>query len=692
MRTRLLLLTPALAATALGLVLACAGGPQPAGDGQAHVQPPITGIDLAAIDPGAKPCEDFYAFACGGWIANHEIPPDKARWGMFDQLGERNLGLLRELLEEAAAGKSAPEDVFGQKVGDFYAACMDEAGIERSGLAELQAEWAKLEAVQDPASLAAAVGRIQRSGVGVLFNFGAMQDFEDSRRMIAGVFQGGLSLPDRDYYLKDDPKNAQIRKSYLAYLEAMLGLAGVPQARASEEARAVFELERAMAESHWSRTEMRDPQKIFHPLDRAGLEGQTPGFDWPSYFQAVGAVPPERFNASTPQALARLAELLGKTPPETWRAYLRWHVLRGLVRSRALPRAFVDRAFAFSSENFTGAKELEPRWKHCADLSDSLLGEAVGQAFVRRHFAGDAKDKALALIRGVQRAQGENLKSLPWMDAATRTKASEKLAAIDNKIGYPDTWRDYSALEITRSSLLRSLLAAMAFETQRDLDKIGKPVDRREWFMSAPTVNAYYSAQLNEMVFPAGILQPMFYTPGANDAVNHGAIGFVMGHELTHGFDDEGRKFDAQGNLAEWWSPSVAQEFEQRAACIERQYGEYVVVDDLRLNGKLTLGENIADLGGLELALAAYRASRAGLPPEPAVGGYTPEQQFFLAAGQVWCARTRPEEARNRVVTDPHSSPRWRVNGPLSNMPDFAAAFGCQAGDAMVRAERCEVW
>jgi endothelin-converting enzyme/putative endopeptidase len=390
--------------------------------------------------------------------------------------------------------------------------------------------------------------------------------------------------------------------------------------------------------------------------------------------------------------VALVGDLARKTPAATWRAYLRWHVLADMAEARALPGPFVAEDFAFTSRNFTGAKELQPRWKLCVEATDGAMGQPLGQAFVNRWFPGDARESALRLVRDIQSAQGRNLETLSWMDGATRQKAEEKLGRIDNKIGYPTRWRDYSSLQVDRGSYLKSLLAAAAFETRHTLSKIGKPVDRTDWRMSPPTVNAYYNPSLNEIVFPAGILQPVFYTRGANDAVNYGAIGYVVGHELTHGFDDQGRKFDGAGNMSDWWSPSVGQEFEKRAACVERQYSGYTAVDDLKLNGKLTLGENIADLGGLKLAFAAYRASREGKPPEAPVAGLRPEQQFFVAAAQVWCDKMRPEEARRRVVTDPHSPGRWRIDGPLSNLPEFAAAFGCKAGGPMVRADRCEVW
>jgi endothelin-converting enzyme/putative endopeptidase len=654
--------------------------------------PAVPGIDSAAVDPGVSPCADFFSYACGGWIAANPIPADRSRWGTFDKLRETNLERLRDILEAQAAGKADPEDLFGRKAGDYYAACMDEGGIEKRGLADLRAEWRKVEGVKDARALAAAAGRLQAQGVGVLFGIRSTQDSKDSTKVIAGIGQSGLSLPDRDYYLKDDARSADIRKAFLAHLEKMLTLTGERPAQATKESKAIFALEKAMAESHWTRVERRDPVRTYNPHDLAALQKRTPRYPWKAYLGALGAPDVRSFDVQTPQALSRLDELLGKIPFATWRAYLRWHVLRDLASARAVPRAFVEESFAFTSRSFTGAKELEPRWKACVRATDGALGDAVGQAFARRYFGGDARDQALTLVRGIQAAQGRNLDSLAWMDDPTRAKAQDKLARVDNKIGYPSRWRDYASLEVTRGSYLRSALAAEAFESRRDLAKIGKPLDRTEWEMTTPTVNAYYSPPMNEMVFPAGILQNPFYTPGANDAVNYGAAGFVVGHELTHGFDDQGRKFDAQGNLVDWWSPAVGQDFEKRAACVDQQYAGYVAVGDVRVDGKLTLGENIADLGGLKLALAAYRASRKGKPPEAVVAGLSPDQQFFVAAAQVWCGHIRPEQARLLAQVDPHSPARWRVDGPLSNLPEFAAAFGCKAGDPMVRAERCEVW
>ncbi len=475
-------------------------------------------------------------------------------------------------------------------------------------------------------------------------------------------------------------------------MEKQLTAAGVPAKDARAQAAAVLGLETTLAESLWTRVESRDPTKLYNRLDLAGLKKAAPRFDWDGYMAAVGLKGVTNFDVTTPKLVAALDGLVKSVKPATWRAYLRWRILAEAASVHALPRAISDEAFWFRARNFTGEKAMPERWKTCVELVDGGLGQALGQAFVRRHFAGDAKQKALSLVKGIQGAMGRSIAGLPWMDAPTKEKANEKLAAVDNKIAYPDTWQAYDGLTVKRGAFYASVVSVSAFELRRQLAKIGKPVDRTEWGMSTPTVNAYYNPQLNEMVFPAGILQPPFYTQGANDAVNYGAIGFVVGHELTHGFDDEGRQFDSKGNLTDWWSKPVGQEFERRAECVVKQYDAYPVIDDVKLNGKLTLGENIADLGGLKLALSAYRASRAGQLPEAPVAGFSAEQQFFLAAAQVWCTQIRPENARLRAATDPHSSARWRVNGPLSNLPEFAEAFQCKAGDAMVRADRCEIW
>ena len=655
--------------------------------------PEAPAFDAASLDRSVDPCQDFYRFACGGWLARNEIPPDRSRWGRFDELAEANRARLRDILEQDAAGREDPGDRYPRKLGDLYAACMDEAAVEVRGLADLKEEWARLDAARGRAAMAAEVARLHRQGIPVLFDFGAGQDFQDSSQVIAQVVQGGLGLPDRDYYLKEDARTREIREAYRAHVARMLELAGVPATEAARQAVAVLRLETAVAGSHWTRVEMRDPRRTYHRLDLPGLERLAPAFPWKAFLADMGIPGVTAVNVSTPQFLTQLETLLLKTPARTWRAYLRWHLLAAMADARALPAALVQERFRFESSAFTGAKELEPRWKHCVSLADHLLGEALGQAYVRRFFPGEAKERTGRLVGEVEAAMGRTVEEVPWMDAPTRLEAQAKLRRVFNKVGYPDRWRNYDPVEVRRDSLFRSILSAQAFEVRRDLDKIGKPVDRAEWQMTPPTVNAYYDPLLNEMVFPAGILQPPFYAPSGPEPLNYGAIGMVVGHELTHGFDDEGRQFDAGGNLRDWWSPPVAAEFDRRAQCLARQYGSYAAVDDVRLNGELVLGEAIADLGGLRLAFAAYRAAGAGRG-WPAVAGLTPDQQFFVGAAQVWCSKTRPEQARVRATTDPHAPPEFRMRGSLSNMTEFAEAFSCRAGSAMVRpeAERCQVW
>ncbi len=689
-----MLRSTAVVALCLGILGGCktASTPTQARTAQAPAGP---GIDPSLFDASVKPCDDFYTYACGGWIAKTVLPPDKPRWTRsFTDIEERNLELLRDIAEQQAAGKIDPADRYAGKVGDFWAACMDADGVEERGTSDLKAAWARIDGVNDVASLARQVAYLHKEGLFPIFQIQSDQDAKDARQVIGVVEQGGLSLPDRDYYLKEDPKTAAIQRSYQAHVARMFELAGEPAGRAAEDAKAIHGLERSMAEAQWSRVELRDPQRTYNRIDLPGLEKAAPRFPWKAYLEALGHGDVSAFSTTTPKYLARLNELLDRTAPETWRAYLKWRLLSGMARERALPRAFSEERFAFQSKNFTGTKELEPRWKHCVRVTEEGLGEAIGQAYVRRYFGADGKQKTNKLVSDVEGAMGRDIDASSFMDDATRQQAREKLHRINNKIGYPDSWRNYDALQVDRGSFFKSVLAANAFEVNRDLNKIGKPLDRNEWHMVPPQVNAYYDPAMNEMVFPAGILQPPFFTRGAPDAVNYGAIGMVVGHELTHGFDDEGRQFDATGNLRDWWTRSVAQEFDRRAECVANQYDGYTVVDDVRLNGRLTLGENIADLGGIKLAFSAYQASRAGKPAEASVAGFTPEQAFFISYAQSWCTAIRPEFARMLAQTDAHAAPRWRVDGPLSNLPEFQKAFGCSAGSAMVRGgeKRCAIW
>jgi putative endopeptidase len=656
---------------------------------------PLPVIDEAALDRKVSPCDDFYEFACGGWLAKTEIPPDRSRWQRgFSVVQDRNELQLRQILDDAAAGRLDPADGFGDKLGAFYASCLDEQGVEARGGAELKAEWARIDAVKDRAGLADVLARLHGGGVTAPFPLVADQDAKDATQVILAIVQGGLSLPDRDYYLKDDGKNPEIRKLYGEHLRKMLALAGTPAGRVEADAAAVESLERSLAETHWTKTEMRDPSRTYNRVDRAGLEKLAPSIPWPRFFAGLGHPALGAVNVTTPRFVERAGRLFQDAPLDAWKAYLRWHVLQAMAEARAVPKALVDERFRFTSQAFSGQKAQRPRWKHCVAMTDEALGFALGQAYVRRTFGEEGKDRTTRLVGEIEKAMGRDVERLPWMDEPTKDGARKKIAALVKKVGYPDAWRDYSAMAVTRGSYFENVIEASRFETNRQLDKVGKPLDRSEWMMSPPTVNAYYNPSMNEMVFPAGILQPPFFNKAAPEPVNYGAIGMVVGHELTHGFDDEGRKYDALGNLTDWWTPQVGQEFERRASCVSKQYGAYESLPGVKLNGDLTLGENIADLGGLKLAFAAMQAAQQGKAAPAAVAGFGPEQQFFVGYAQSWCSKYRDEELRMRATVDPHSPARFRVNGPLGNMPEFAAAFRCAEGTAMVRpaASRCEVW
>ena len=662
--------------------------PSAAEAGPVQKLPPL---DEAAFDRTVPPCDDFFRFACGGWIAAHPIPADKPRWGRFEELAEQNLLELRAILDAAVAGARDPRDRFADKVADFYGACMDEAAVERGGPRALAREWARIDAVADRGGLADELARLDRAGMDVPFAFTSGQDLKDATQVIAWLYQGGLGLPDRDYYLSQDARHVKIRAQYTAHVERMLALAGVPAGAAAAQAARILDFETAIAATHWTRAELRDPVRTYNRVDRAGLERLAPQFPWGRWLAGLGHPGITAVSVSTPRSVELVGRLFAEAPLPRWKAYLRWHVLSTAAGARALPRAFVEERFAFTSAAFTGAKELEPRWKACVKETDGALGEALGETYVRLHFGGEAKVRTARLVQEIEGALDRDLGDLAWMSPATRERAREKLRLVANKVGYPDRWRDYSALRLTRGDHFANVLAASAFEVERQLAKIGKPVDRGEWEMSPPTVNAYYSASLNEMVFPAGILQPPFWNRAAPDPVNLGAIGMVVGHELTHGFDDEGRKFDGHGDLADWWTAADAERFEARTRCLVRQYAGYEPAPGTHLDGELTLGENIADLGGVKLA---WTALHAGPPAHALLAGFTPDQQFFLGLAQVWCSETREPFARMLAVTDPHAPARFRVNGSLANTPAFARAFRCAAGSPMVRpaAEACEVW
>ena len=646
-------------------------------------------FDLNALDKSADPCVDFYQYACGGWIKNNPIPADQSRWGRFTELEERNREVLHQILEEAAR-TTAKRDATTQKTGDYYAACMDTAGIDAKGLAPLQPEFDRIQNLKDKSDLAAEIAHLHRGGMGALFEFGSGQDFKNSNEVIAQTDQGGLGLPDRDYYLKTDEKSVELRNQYLAHVQKMFELAGDTPEQAKAHAQTVMRLETDLAMGSLDRVSRRDPEKVYHRMSKQDLEKLNPAFRWNQYFTDSGAPAFQSINVAWPDFFKAVNGLIESASMDDWKTYLRWHVLHS--EAPLLPTAFVNENFNFYGKTLTGATELRPRWKRCVDFTDHQLGEALGKKFVERTFGGDAKQRTLKMVDAIERALGQDIDQLTWMTPATKQQALLKLKGITNKIGYPNKWRDYSSVEIKREDAVGNGMRADRFEFQRELNKIGKPVDRQEWAMTPPTVNAYYDPQMNNINFPAGILQPPFYEIVADSAINFGGIGMVIGHELTHGFDDQGRQFDAKGDLRDWWTPADAKAFEERAACIDKEYSNFSPVPGVQLNGKLTLGENTADNGGVRIALMALSNTSSPADLEKKIDGYTQEQRLFLSFGQIWCESQREEILRMRAQTDPHSPGKFRVNGVVQNMPEFQKAFSCRAGQPMVAANACRVW
>jgi endothelin-converting enzyme/putative endopeptidase len=669
-------------------------------------------VDRAALDQQADACSDFYQFACGGWVAGNPLSADRPRWGRFTEVQDRNFAILRRILEPAALVGDGTSSVVERSSGDgdfrkardYYAACMDESAIAAAGTQPIAAELAAIAALERRDALPELVAALQaiggetpppgsarRAGYYVFFRLGSRPNFDDATMEEAAVAPDGIALPSRDYYLKTDDRSKALRGDYRRHIAQMLTLSGLEAGGAATGASAVLAIETAVAKGMLDVAARRDPRAIRHPMTVGELQALTPVFNWPRYLAASGAPAFTVLNVNEPAFMKTIDAVIRTTPLADLKMYLRWHAVHGAAAR--LPAAFSAATFDFFNRRLTGQEQPLPRWRECISDTDQQLGEALGKAFVEESFGAQAKADMLRMVQDIKGAMKRDIEEAPWMDRETKAAAQIKLAAVMDRIGYPETWRDYKAMRVSRTDALGNLQRALAFHNARRLAKIGRPVDRDEWSMTPPTVNAYYSSTANNINFPAGILQPPFYRPGGDAATNYGAIGAVIGHELTHGFDDQGRKYDAEGNLRDWWTRADGVAFEQRASCLADQYSQYVVAGDTHINGKLTLGENTADNGGLRLALMAYLAGPgATAAAAAAVNGFTAEQRLFLGWGQQWCENTRPEAERLMAATNSHAANRYRVNGVVSNMPEFQKAFSCKADAPMVRQQVCRVW
>jgi putative endopeptidase len=643
------------------------------------------GLDPGAMDRNASACDDFYQFTCGGWIAKTPIPDDKARWSRsFSEIAQRNEGELRKILEES---KGSP-DAGRKKLGDFYAACMDTESTDKAALKPLRPLMEQIEKVDTPKKLAKALGGLHAARVWALFDISDDQDFKDATQIIATMDQNGLGLPDRDNYLDEDEKAKGLREKYAAHVERMMNLAGLDKKQAKSAVKEILEIETTLAKASKTRVERRDPKGLYNRVNRDGLMKLAPAFPWDEYFKALGAAELKDINVTAPKFFEAVEGLVKTLKPAQWQLYLRWHLIRSMAPQ--LGQKYADEAFSLE-QAISGQTRQRDRWKRCVEATDRALGELLAQPFVETKFGAESKKAVEQMVFAIRDAFGKRLDQLDWMDDTTRARAHQKLKQMEYLIGYPVKWRTYD-FAVDAKGHPKNTIESRIFEQRRRLAKVGKPLDRGEWQMTPPTVNAYYDPLKNHMVFPAGILQAPFYSASAGVAVNMGGMGMVVGHELTHGFDDEGSQFAGNGNLENWWSPEVGARFEKKGACVADQYSAYEALPGVKVNGKLTLGENIADLGGAKLAFAAYRALRQDAPEEIVADGFSEDQQFFLSVGQLWCNKSREEYARHAAKVDPHSPPRFRVMGALANLPEFAKAFSCEAGKTMTPANACEVW